>query len=133
MQTTRIRKVTEVHLVSRLIFPRSRTGHGLEPTFPADLPTLGLAAMYADRSEGGADAERQVSASLKLAGSHSPITGGRLKRLNAKVASRPCLRFLMKRFGRPEEVAQTALSLASSASSYVTRVELNVDGGLGQV
>ena len=39
----------------------------------------------------------------------------------------------LKRFGKPEEVAQAALFLASSASSYVTGVELNVDGGLGQV
>jgi NAD(P)-dependent dehydrogenase (short-subunit alcohol dehydrogenase family) len=39
----------------------------------------------------------------------------------------------LRRFGKPEEVAQTALFLASSASSYVTGVELNVDGGLGQV
>lgn len=39
----------------------------------------------------------------------------------------------LKRFGKPEEVAQTALFLASSASSYVTGIELNVDGGLGQV
>lgn len=39
----------------------------------------------------------------------------------------------LKRFGQPEEVAQTALFLASDASSYVTGVELNVDGGLGQV
>ena len=39
----------------------------------------------------------------------------------------------LKRFGQPEEVAQTALFLASSASSYITGVELNVDGGLGQV
>ena len=39
----------------------------------------------------------------------------------------------LKRFGKPEEVAQTALFLASNASSYVTGVELNVDGGLGQV
>ena len=39
----------------------------------------------------------------------------------------------LKRFGQPEEVAQTALFLASSASSYVTGVELSVDGGLGQV
>ncbi len=39
----------------------------------------------------------------------------------------------LKRFGMPEEVAQTALFLASSASSYITGVELNVDGGLGQV
>ena len=39
----------------------------------------------------------------------------------------------LKRFGRAEEVAQAALFLASGASSYVTGVELNVDGGLGQV
>jgi NAD(P)-dependent dehydrogenase (short-subunit alcohol dehydrogenase family) len=39
----------------------------------------------------------------------------------------------LKRFGKPEEVAQAALFLASSASSYVTGVELNVDGGIGQV
>ena len=39
----------------------------------------------------------------------------------------------LKRFGKPEEVAQAALFLASSASSYITGVELNVDGGLGQV
>ncbi len=39
----------------------------------------------------------------------------------------------LKRFGQPDEVAQTALFLASSTSSYVTGVELNVDGGLGQV
>ena len=39
----------------------------------------------------------------------------------------------LKRFGKPEEVAQSALFLASSASSYITGVELNVDGGIGQV
>jgi len=39
----------------------------------------------------------------------------------------------LRRFGKPEEVAQAALFLASSASSYVTGVELNVDGGVEQV
>jgi NAD(P)-dependent dehydrogenase (short-subunit alcohol dehydrogenase family) len=39
----------------------------------------------------------------------------------------------LKRFGTSEEVAQAVLFLASSASSYVNGVELNVDGGLGQV
>ena len=39
----------------------------------------------------------------------------------------------LKRFGNPEEVAQSALFLASNASSYITGVELNVDGGIGQV
>jgi NAD(P)-dependent dehydrogenase (short-subunit alcohol dehydrogenase family) len=39
----------------------------------------------------------------------------------------------MKRFGKPEEVADAVLFLASGASSYITGVDINVDGGLGQV
>lgn len=35
----------------------------------------------------------------------------------------------MKRFGQPEEVARAALFLGSSSASYITGVELNVDGG----
>jgi NAD(P)-dependent dehydrogenase (short-subunit alcohol dehydrogenase family) len=39
----------------------------------------------------------------------------------------------MKRFGRAEEVAAAVAFLASSDASYITGVELNVDGGMGQV
>lgn len=39
----------------------------------------------------------------------------------------------MKRFGQPEEVAGAAAFLASQDASYITGVEINVDGGLGQV
>jgi NAD(P)-dependent dehydrogenase (short-subunit alcohol dehydrogenase family) len=39
----------------------------------------------------------------------------------------------MKRFGQPEEVAGVVAFLASSDASYITGVELNVDGGLGQI
>jgi NAD(P)-dependent dehydrogenase (short-subunit alcohol dehydrogenase family) len=39
----------------------------------------------------------------------------------------------MKRFGQPEEVAGVVAFLASSDSSYMTGVEINVDGGLGQL
>lgn len=39
----------------------------------------------------------------------------------------------MKRFGQPEEVAGAVAFLASPDSSYITGIELNVDGGLGQI
>jgi len=39
----------------------------------------------------------------------------------------------MKRAGRPEEVADAVLFLSGPESSYVTGVDLNVDGGMGQV
>src|SRR5207247_10748684 len=38
----------------------------------------------------------------------------------------------MKRFGQPEEVAATVAFLASQDASYITGVEINVDGGMGQ-
>jgi NAD(P)-dependent dehydrogenase (short-subunit alcohol dehydrogenase family) len=39
----------------------------------------------------------------------------------------------MKRFGQPEEVAATVAFLASDDASYITGVEINVDGGMGQI
>lgn len=39
----------------------------------------------------------------------------------------------MKRFGRPEEVGNAVLFLASKEASYITGVDLNVDGGSGQL
>ena len=39
----------------------------------------------------------------------------------------------MKRFGQPEEVAGVVAFLASQDSSYMTGVEVNVDGGFGQL
>ena len=42
-------------------------------------------------------------------------------------------RILMKRFGRPEEIAQSALFLVSDAASYITGQTLVVDGGLTSV
>lgn len=42
-------------------------------------------------------------------------------------------RIPMKRFGTPEEVGRAVLFLASDEASYITGVELNVDGGGGQI
>ena len=39
----------------------------------------------------------------------------------------------MKRFGTGEEVGHATLFLASSEASYITGVDLNVDGGMGQI
>jgi NAD(P)-dependent dehydrogenase (short-subunit alcohol dehydrogenase family) len=39
----------------------------------------------------------------------------------------------MKRLGKPEEVADAVLFLATPESSYITGVDINVDGGMGQV
>ena len=39
----------------------------------------------------------------------------------------------MKRMGTAEEVAKTVAFLASADSSFITGVEIDVDGGMGQL
>jgi NAD(P)-dependent dehydrogenase (short-subunit alcohol dehydrogenase family) len=39
----------------------------------------------------------------------------------------------MKRIGAPEEVAGAVAFLASSDASFITGIEIDVDGGRGQI
>jgi len=50
--------------------------------------------------------------------------------IQAAVDQKFLARIPLGRFGEPEEVARLVLFLASGASSYLTGVEINVDGGL---
>jgi NAD(P)-dependent dehydrogenase (short-subunit alcohol dehydrogenase family) len=65
----------------------------------------------------------------------TPIFGrtGLTKEAFDEFAKAVVARVPMKRFGQPEEVAAAVTFLASQDASYITGVEINVDGGLGQI
>ena len=46
------------------------------------------------------------------------------------IANKQRERIVLKRFGKPEEVAEAAFFLASDRASYITGQTLVVDGGL---
>jgi NAD(P)-dependent dehydrogenase (short-subunit alcohol dehydrogenase family) len=66
---------------------------------------------------------------------HTPIFGrnGLSQEQIDDVARMLVSKVPMNRFGKPEEVADTVLFLASPEASYITGVDINVDGGMGQV
>jgi NAD(P)-dependent dehydrogenase (short-subunit alcohol dehydrogenase family) len=65
----------------------------------------------------------------------TPIFGktGLPKEARDEFAKEVIAKVPMKRFGQPEEVASTVAFLASQDASYITGVEINVDGGMGQI
>jgi NAD(P)-dependent dehydrogenase (short-subunit alcohol dehydrogenase family) len=65
--------------------------------------------------------------------SPGPIDTPLANRQSADVIARIVSTIPMGRMGEPEEVAKVALFLASDDSSFVTGIELFVDGGRGQV
>ncbi|WP_330294970.1 SDR family NAD(P)-dependent oxidoreductase [Streptomyces sp. NBC_00503] len=81
------------------------------------------------------------SLALELAGrsirvntlSPGPIDTPALAQAPATVRERATAGVPLGRAGRPEEVAAAALFLASGESSFITGIELFVDGGAGQV
>ena len=50
--------------------------------------------------------------------------------LQAASVQKAAENILLKRMGRPEEVADAVVFLASDAASYITAQTLNVNGGL---
>jgi NAD(P)-dependent dehydrogenase (short-subunit alcohol dehydrogenase family) len=65
--------------------------------------------------------------------SPGPINTPLLNRQSPEVIARIASTIPMGRLGEPEEVAKAALFLASDDSSFVTGIELFVDGGRAQV
>src|SRR6202166_1286449 len=65
--------------------------------------------------------------------SPGPINTPLASRQSADVIPRMVSTIPMGRMGKPKEVAKVALFLASDDSSFVTGIELFVDGGRGQI
>ncbi len=65
--------------------------------------------------------------------SPGPIRTPQLSRQSADVIARIVSTVPMGRIGEPDEVAKAALYLASDDSSFVTGIELFVDGGIAQI
>ena len=65
--------------------------------------------------------------------SPGPIRTPLVSRQSADVIARIVSTVPMGRMGEPDEVAKAALYLASDDSSFVTGIELFVDGGRAQV
>jgi NAD(P)-dependent dehydrogenase (short-subunit alcohol dehydrogenase family) len=64
----------------------------------------------------------------KLDGKVAVITGG-----NSGIGLATAKRFVLGRFGTPDEIAKAVVFLASDDSSHMTGAELIVDGGVTHV
>jgi NAD(P)-dependent dehydrogenase (short-subunit alcohol dehydrogenase family) len=74
--------------------------------------------------------DRQIRSNVVSPG---PIATPLMNRQNPEVIARIAATVPMGRIGRPDEIAKAALFLASDDSSFVTGIELFVDGGRAQV
>ena len=74
--------------------------------------------------------DRRIRANVVSPG---PINTPLVSRQSADVIARIVSTIPMGRMGKPDEIAKAALFLASDDSSFVTGIELFVDGGRGQI
>jgi NAD(P)-dependent dehydrogenase (short-subunit alcohol dehydrogenase family) len=74
--------------------------------------------------------ERRIRSNVVSPG---PINTPLVSRQSADVIGRIVSTIPMGRMGEPEEIAKVVLFLASDDSSFVTGIELFVDGGRAQV
>jgi len=74
--------------------------------------------------------ERHIRSNVVSPG---PIDTQLTRRQDSEVMARIASTIPMGRMGKPEEIAKAALFLASDDSSFVTGIELFVDGGRAQV
>jgi NAD(P)-dependent dehydrogenase (short-subunit alcohol dehydrogenase family) len=80
--------------------------------------------------------EPERGSSLQLGSnvvSPGPIETPLTNRLPADAVARIVFTIPMGRMGNPDEIAKAALFLASDDSSFVTGIELFVDGGRAQI
>jgi NAD(P)-dependent dehydrogenase (short-subunit alcohol dehydrogenase family) len=127
-------------LMSRWVIPHiAAAGGGSVIHIASQLGTVGTAGRVAYCSTKGA----LITMAKAMAADHaaqnirvntlSPggVETDRLLRFGSMEKAREILgaKHLMKRLGRPEEIAQAALFLASDASSFMTGSNLLVDGG----
>ena len=74
--------------------------------------------------------ERHIRSNVESPG---PIDTQLTRRQDSEVIARIVSTIPMGRMGEPEEIAKAALFLASDDSSFITGIELFVDGGRAQV
>src|ERR1700732_846484 len=96
----------------------------------ASTPLVGLAIRSFVRTWTTDLKDRRIRSNVVSPG---PINTPLANRQSADVIARIVSTIPMGRMGEPEEVAKVALFLASDDSSFVTGIELFVDGGRAQV
>ena len=99
---------------------RPMSQDGVDPNYPVSAETIGVTFARSMQIEG-----TDAAALARLRG----LSAEQVEQAIAHFASQVPL----GRRGKPEEVAAAVLFLASDESSYITGVDLAVDGGMAQV